>query len=232
MSPTYPLAQLTFPTTRDRRLRAGLPLMLEAFDDAQELGRDVWEFALGAGELVAAGLATTDLRWLVATGHAEHARERLGRRGGARDFLPAPALAVTGESCYVLTPGGARFAAARLAELAEVSEELFAARSSAPIIARPSAPNWDSDRRELAWGGIVVKRFRLPAANQEVILSAFQEDGWPARIDDPLPQDSFHSPPERLREAVRGLNRAQSQPLLRFGTDGTGRGVTWGPAGR
>jgi hypothetical protein len=33
----------------------------------------------------------------------------------------------------------------------------------------------------------VVKEFKLPAPNQETILTAFQEEGWPPRIDDPLP---------------------------------------------
>src|SRR5262245_38877017 len=33
-----------------------------------------------------------------------------------------------------------------------------------------------------------TKRYRLPAERQRTILSAFQEEGWPTRIDAPLPE--------------------------------------------
>src|SRR5262249_44432444 len=47
-------------------------------------------------------------------------------------------------------------------------------------------PKWDADRRELWYGAVLCKRYRRPAPNQEKILAAFEEDGWPGRIDDPL----------------------------------------------
>ena len=46
---------------------------------------------------------------------------------------------------------------------------------------------WDPERRELHVAGLIVKRFKWPAVNQEAILTAFAEEGWPPRIDDPLP---------------------------------------------
>jgi hypothetical protein len=72
-----------------------------------------------------------------------------------------------------------------------------------------------------------VKWYRAPAASQETILAAFQEDGWPGRIDDPLPWVDGLGPQERLHEAVKGLNRGQLARLLEFRRDGTGEGVTW-----
>ncbi len=58
-------------------------------------------------------------------------------------------------------------------------------------------------------------------------MSAFQEDGWPARIDDPLPPTPETDPKRRLSDAIKCLNRKQLNPLLRFSGDGTGEGVLW-----
>ena len=35
-------------------------------------------------------------------------------------------------------------------------------------------------------GGRIVNRYRVPSPNQEAIRAAFQEKGWPHRIDNPL----------------------------------------------
>jgi len=92
-------------------------------------------------------------------------------------------------------------------------------------------PYWDSRLRELRLGRVLVKRFRQPSANQERILAAFQEEGWPERIDDPLPPDPEHDPKERLRATVKALNRNQQHRLIRFQSDGRGQGVLWEPVG-
>jgi hypothetical protein len=57
------------------------------------------------------------------------------------------------------------------------------------------------------------------------ILKAFQEEGWPVRIDDPLPFQKGIDSKSRLRDTVKALNR--SQQVLRFHLDGTGEGVRW-----
>lgn len=88
-------------------------------------------------------------------------------------------------------------------------------------------PIWDPERRELRVGEMVVKRFRQPAQNQELILTVFEEDGWPERIDDPLPPDPVRDPKERLHDVIKKLNRAQDVALIRFHGDGTGTGVLW-----
>jgi hypothetical protein len=74
-----------------------------------------------------------------------------------------------------------------------------------------------------------VKRFQVPAASQEAILAAFEEEGWPAEIDDPLPPRPGADPVARLHEAVRGLNRAQVEAALRFRCVRNGQGVSWEP---
>src|SRR5262245_40108787 len=88
-------------------------------------------------------------------------------------------------------------------------------------------PHWDQQRRALWLGEILVKRFRVPADNQELILVAFEEQGWPARIDDPLPRNGVADPGERLHGAIRRLNGCQAQKVLRFSADGRGKGIFW-----
>lgn len=88
-------------------------------------------------------------------------------------------------------------------------------------------PTWDKDRHELRVSGKLVKHFRWPAANQETILAAFDEEGWPARIDDPLPPLPEQDSKRRLHDAIKCLNKNQQHQLIHFHGDGTGEGITW-----
>ena len=74
-------------------------------------------------------------------------------------------------------------------------------------------------------GEVVVKRFRWPAENQEQVLDAFQEEGWPSRIDDPLRRDAKVCPKRRLHDTLKCLNRKQINEVIKFRGDGTGLGV-------
>lgn len=98
---------------------------------------------------------------------------------------------------------------------------------SAPPSLVAATPRWDPNRRELWLDGMLVKRFRQPAPNQEKILSAFQEEGWPPSIDDPLSQNPEQNPKRRLNQTIRNLNRFHQTSLIRFGGDGTGECVMW-----
>ncbi|HEV3256790.1 MAG TPA: hypothetical protein VG013_07925 [Gemmataceae bacterium] len=88
-------------------------------------------------------------------------------------------------------------------------------------------PRWDGERRELWVGKFLVKGFRRPAPNQEAILAAFEELGWPARIDDPITGEHGRDPRQRLHEAIKSLNRNQMHRLIHFEGDGTGEGIRW-----
>ena len=88
-------------------------------------------------------------------------------------------------------------------------------------------PRWDSERRELSYGGIACKTFRQRAPNQELVLAAFEEVGWPPRIDDPIPPSGGVDQRQRLADTVRALNA--NHGTLRFELDGTGEGVIWKP---
>ena len=102
------------------------------------------------------------------------------------------------------------------------------AESQAGSIAARNAeqtPVWDARTRELRLGGKVVKLFRWPAQNQEAVLNAFQAQGWPARIADPLPLDPKVCAKRRLHDTIKCLNRRRTEKLIKFRGDGTGRGV-------
>jgi hypothetical protein len=88
-------------------------------------------------------------------------------------------------------------------------------------------PAWEVRRRELRVGQFLVKKFRVPAANQERILSAFEEEGWPGYIDDPLPMRPEIVPKRRLHNVITRLNGGQLVPVLRFHGNGNGDGIGW-----
>jgi hypothetical protein len=67
-----------------------------------------------------------------------------------------------------------------------------------------------------------VKRFRVPALNQELVLAAFEEEGWPPHLDDPLPKDDDTDPTQHLQATIKRLNRHQVNHLLHF------RALRWG----
>ena len=111
------------------------------------------------------------------------------------------------------------------------------ARRAAGKRSRSPSPSFDNPlrwgggnsrpRRTLYLGSVIVKQFKGPAKNQKAILDTFQEEGWPTRIDDPLPHIPDQDPKERLHDTIKSLNRHQVHRLLVFEGDGTGEGVQW-----
>ena len=88
-------------------------------------------------------------------------------------------------------------------------------------------PQWIPDIRELRLSGNVVKRYKWQAVDQETVLAAFEEDGWPTVIDDPLPPKSELDPKRRLHDTVKALNRNQLKHAIRFRGNGNGEGIRW-----
>lgn len=190
-------------------------------------------------ELQTAGLVATELRWLLCKGLLDHARELAPAEDDTRTFRRGPRLRFGRNSCFVLTPEGVEFVASMLerAGRAQRRQRRVPSRNGEEagrqghVDARPvsaSTPSWDRDRQELRLGDVVVKQFKVPAPNQERILATFEEEGWPVRIDDPLPPANDQDPKARLHDTIVSLNRNQKRPLLRFYGDGTGQGVRWG----
>lgn len=85
----------------------------------------------------------------------------------------------------------------------------------------PPKPRWDGDRRELWLGETLCRQFRQPAANQETVLAKFQAEGWPARIDNPLPYGG-----KQLGDAISMFNARAAGIVLRRSGD---NGILWEP---
>jgi hypothetical protein len=141
-------------------------------------------------------------------------------------FRHFTSLALPKRSCFVLTEKGLNGFGCPPAPgpLPAASRGLGVSRRDQSVDERPS---WDGALRQLRWGGLLVKRFRVPAMNQEAILAALEEEGWPPHILDPLAPVPGLDSKARLRNAIKHLNRHQINPLLCFRGDGTGTGILW-----
>ena len=176
--------------------RVALAPLWKAFACSQDLKIDPWEFALPLKYLMDQGVAKSDLRWLVSHGYVTF-------RNRARRFLPSPNVAVSVGSRFMITEAGVVAAGFSVTSQPEI-------RSNCSQV-----PCWDRKRRQLSFGECVIKRFRLPASNQEAILTAFENECWPPSIDDPLPYLTRQRSKRRLHETIRHLNANHQNVLLR-----------------
>ncbi len=212
------------------KIRKALTLLAEAHGYAQDTGCDVWQFAIEIHTFEAMGLVPNDFRWLLRKRYVEHAGEETKAKIDDREFHPCRDQTLCDRSCFILTDAG-------LALIRRVPDapEASAANTDSPTAVDYSQhgslpqPHWNAELRELNFNGSLIKCFKSPAPNQEIVLCAFEEDGWVPRIDDPLPQRAGQEqdPKRRLNDTVRSLNRSQKNHLIRFTTDGTGEGVRW-----
>lgn len=194
-------------------MRAPLKELLRAWDLALESRSDVWQLAVEISELRSAGLTTVDLHWLLSMGYVQHAVEVTKQDSNRRLFGAAGELQFSDRSCFVLTMAGARLAR---------SLDASGGKQSGPV------PFYDIGRRKLWLGDVLVKHLKKWAPEQHKILKAFQRQGWPARIVNPLtrkPADQYAK--IHLGEVIKRLNKNLRNPLIRFHGDGSGRGITW-----
>ena len=206
-------------------IRAVINILHEAHLCALDAGRDKWDFAVEIRHLRQYGLRDSHFRWLVCKSLVEHAEEVMVAGQYARTFQRTGELTFTEATCFVLTRGDVEYSADVLHDAPVLR---FAIGAMDRIADRKcSLPNWDVDRHELNFGGYLVKRFKHKSRNQETILAAFEEEGWPAAIPDPLPQNGDTDPKRRLNDTIKGLNHHQENKLIRFRGDGTGEGVIW-----
>lgn len=215
------------------RLRTALVMLLESFNYAHDLQMDPWDFSVEYPNLTRLGLSNNDCRWLLARGLVEHAQEITSCHDDRRRFTRGSKLTFSSATCFVLTGEGLRLARQAAVNPAAAVPGLLMPQQcpalpemrSEPL--RAGEPRWDSQRRELRLGSELVKAFKVPAPNQEIILSTFEEERWPPRIDDPLPVKGHVHPSRRLHDAILSLNRNQRRRLIRFSADGLGKGIRW-----
>jgi len=202
--------------------RQALSLLLDGARFAEDAGRPSWDFAVTVGDLYAMGMTTNAIKWLICKGYATHRAERISVHKQQRcKSLASPKFAVSKSSELILTEPGIAFVS-HLHAAQPLTPAATDTRS--PLI---KSPGWDINSRILRVGTTVVKHFKVPAGNQELILSAFEEEHWPARIDDPLPPRPALDAKRRLHDTINRLNRNQQTRLVRFKGNGNGRAVCW-----
>lgn len=218
-SPCQALSQL--PPEIVHAVTQALQTLSRARRYAHDLSCDEWVFAVEIDRLLALGLATCDLRWLLGRGWVSTAIEETEAGSPVRTFKDKSAALLTPRSCFVVTAAGERV----------LAEDPAPSLATIPMATTAAKPAWDPTHRRLTMGECVVKHYRVPAANQERVLTCFAEDNWPERIDDPLPPVASLDPKRRLQSTIMCLNRNQRHRLIRFRGDGSGRGVLWEPFG-
>ncbi len=214
-----------------------LKRLREANDTANACGRDPWDFGVELSQLSDYGVGTHVLRMMICRRWITHMRE-VSNTESKREFAPEPDLVLSDRSCFVITKRGFDVTTKLRASGYDAMNEQNNERARTNEGQEPNtqryqgtgpnqhpAPCWDRERRELRIGNVVVKRFKWPAENQEQVLDAFQEEGWPARIDDPLVPHPKICPKRRLHDTLKCLNRKQANGFIKFRGDGTGQGV-------
>ena len=166
--------------------------------------RDAAERREREASLVDRGLGNRSVRNSVLSGFVKEAAEAASRLIGRwfRELTPEQA---------------ASFDGSRVNQVEDAARPPTEAKSAPPR----DHPVWDLTARCLRFRGEVCKQYRRPAKDQEKILAAFHEEGWPDAIDDPLP-------PGKLPTTVESLNDRLEH--IKFHLNGATTGVCWRPA--
>jgi hypothetical protein len=167
------------------------------------------------------------LLWMLYHDHVEHFRRVACPTGVGTSFESAETLCVSNESAFALNGEGEAFANAFLdAVLAPPTEAAVESAWGGLWLGR-FLPRYDREKRQFLWGRRLLKHFRQPSPNQEIVLCAAEELGWPDWFDDPLPGRGKGNAKVRLHDTIKDLNRRQLACLIRFKGDGTGTRVGW-----
>jgi hypothetical protein len=208
----------------DARFWQALAELLKGSHYAEMTSGNSWDYAVEIHVLRRFGLSDNDLRLLVQKRFVEHAREVTTERTHGRRFKSAPDLAFAKRTCFVLTALGIAKVHCRSWRAAEHKARRTRTNQRLTTL---GVPKWDAIRRVLSYGDHIVKQFARPAANQGLVLSAFEEEDWPCRIDDPLAPHPTQDVKRRLCDTIKCLNQGQLQARLRFRGDGSGEGILW-----
>jgi hypothetical protein len=173
------------------------------------------------------GIAEPTLLWMLYQAHIEHLNGAPGPGNGQYKIQLAGNLLAQDGSCFALTEAGEVFADAFLADaLVPPDESARDALHSSLVLGRLH-PCYDKEARIFSWGRHVLKHFRQPSANQELVLRAAEELVWPLWFDDPLPRHPGQRPKIRCHDTIKDLNRRQIPYFIHFKGDGTGTRIGW-----
>jgi hypothetical protein len=145
---------------------------------------------------------------------------------GRRSFRPLRSLALPKRTCFVLTEAGT--ALAKEARKSRTGPRRTHKERASRNGKSPIRPSWDGES-VLSWDGEVLKEFRRAATMQKRILEEFEKQGWPHRIDNPLPRLTGVNRKQHLRDTIKNLNRGLTRRMILFFADGAGQGICWMP---
>lgn len=194
---------------------------------AQDQGMDSSQSPLPFSHLQEEGVRDLFLVLMLYHGHVEQFRPAAKLDNGRLLLEPTKSLRLLSGSFFTLTEAGEAFANTLLA-VSRTPVDANALRATWEDYCPPRlAPHFERESRVLRWGCQVLKRFRQPSANQELILLAAEELKWPEWFDDPLPRRPGTNPKVRLHNTIKDLNRRQTPHLVHFKGDGTGTRLGW-----
>jgi hypothetical protein len=175
----------------------------------------------------AKGIGEPVLLWMIYQAHVEHLRAVPRSARGRPKPQAVDSLRIGEASAFSLTEAGEAFAERFLDDVLVPAENGAFRAAWDLLFLGPLPPHYDKEDRVFAWGRHVLKCFRQPSVNQELVLRAAQEQGWPVWFDDPLPRVSGTNPKTRLHDTTKDLNRRQAESLIHFKGDGSGRRIGW-----
>ena len=109
-------------------------------------------------------------------------------------------------------------------------EDALCRRLSGPDCAdAPGLPRYDDERGTLSFDGQVIRQFHRKAEHQRPILQAFQDTGWPRRLENVLARLMPWDSPRRLSDAVTELNEQQTTKRIHFWVERGTHAVHWEP---
>jgi hypothetical protein len=182
-----------------------LLLLSEALAAAREAKMDRWQFALELSVFMQGAIDFTALRELLCDRAIEHGIETTKLAARKRTFSRLRSLAIPPGSCFVLC---------------DQTPISMSTTNSAEV------PVWDANARTLTYRNEIIKRFRVPAKSQERVLAAFQSQGWPEYIENPLNIDAKGSK-HGLHNTINSLNRHRQCAAIQFVGNGNGTHIGW-----
>ena len=209
------------------RLRGALEALYANRFYAADLKQDPWEFAPYFVELRELGITRTDIQWLLHKGIL-HRRPTVDETNS----LLRSATTTLSDLLFILSDKGCSY-------VSPISNTAPESDGDAPHVdptddqatcGSPSElrPSWNRHDRELYFGDQLVKKFSVPAKNQELVLTAFEEEGWPQHIDSPLPPTkSGEVAAVRLRDTIKRLNQGHQAKYVTFHGNGSGSQIVW-----
>ena len=210
------------------RLRGGLEALYANRFYAADLQQDPWKFALHFAELRELGITRTDIQWLLHKGIL-HRRPTVDETNSllrsATTTLSDLLFILSDKGCSYVSPASVAAAPTSDGDAPDLEPTDTQAAGDSLSEWRPC---WNRHDRELYFGDQLVKKFSVPAKNQELVLTAFEEEGWPQHIDSPLPPTkSGEVAAVRLRDTIKRLNQGHQAKYVTFHGNGSGSQIVW-----